>query len=273
MLFLKHEPKAPVSDFVEYLWLVSDAPAHEKERILPVGTLELVINLHEDEIRIYDDAGQRRALSGTIVSGAYGHPFVIDTQEHALTMGVHFRPGGAFPFTVAPPGELGNAHVDLALLWGKKTVEELRDRLAGARTHTERFRILEGALIPRALDAREARPIVQLALRALARPGASVREIVDSAGVSHRHLTNVFRAEVGMTPKLFARVRRFQRTITLATQRARTNFALLAAECGYGDQGHLIRDFAAFARATPVDFFSQRKDLVKDHHMLLPERR
>lgn len=270
MLFLKHAPRPPVSEFVEYLWLVSDAPSHDQERVLPAGTLELVLNLHEDEIRIYDDAGGCRSFSGTVISGAYGRPFVIDTREHAMTMGVHFRPGGAFPFTLAPPGELGDAHVDVEVLWGAAAVEELRERLASALTHRERFQILERALALRAVEAREARPVVQFALRALARPDASVRELVASTGLSHRHFTNVFRDEVGMTPKLFARIRRFQRAIALASERSRPNFAALAAECGYGDQGHLIRDFAAFARATPAHYFKQPHQAVKDHHLLLP---
>jgi AraC-like DNA-binding protein len=270
MLFLKHVPDAPLSDFVEYLWLVRDAPSHAMERILPAGTLELVLNLHEDEIRVYDDAGTCRSLSGTVISGAYGRPFLIDTREHALTLGVHFRPGGAFPFSVAPPGELGDAHVDVQSLWGSAAVETLRDRLGSARSHLERFQILERALAPRARDARKARPVVQLALRALADPRASVRELVASSGFSHRYFTNVFREEVGITPKLFSRIRRFQRALTLGTERSYPNFARLAAECGYGDQGHWIRDFAAFARTTPAVYFRHAKPVVKDHHLALP---
>src|SRR5262245_39198408 len=145
MLFLKHAPGPPVSDFAEYLWLLSDAPPHATERILPTGTLELVINLREDRIRIYDDAGMCRRLSGSVISGAYSRPFVIDTAEHALAMGVHFHPGGAFPFTRSAPGELADGHVDLELLWGSRAAE-LRERLSSAGTHRDRFRILESAL-------------------------------------------------------------------------------------------------------------------------------
>jgi len=87
MLFLKYAPEPSLREFVEYLWLLSDAPGHSRERILPTGTLELVVNLREDEIRIYDEAGACRRFSGAVISGAYSRPFVIDTDEHALTMG------------------------------------------------------------------------------------------------------------------------------------------------------------------------------------------
>jgi AraC-like DNA-binding protein len=267
MLFLKHVPKPPISEFVEYLWLVSDAPPHARERILPAGTLELVINLHEDQIRIYDDTGTCRRFSGAIVSGAYSHPFVIDTAEHALTMGVHFRPGGAMPFTRVAPGELADSHVDVELLWGSGATE-LRERLFSASTRRKRFEILESALHTAMAD-RRGRASVQFGLQRLQQPQASVREIVASLGVSHRHFASLFREEVGMTPKLFFRVQRFQRAVALAQGPSITSWAALASECGYYDQAHLIQDFAAFAGSTPGEYLRQRSDHVKDHHVAL----
>jgi hypothetical protein len=97
MLSAVHTPAAPLSAFVANLWSLRDAPSHAKERIIPSGTLELVVNLHEDEFRIYDsvESSGFRRLSGAIVSGAYDRFFVIDTAEHASVIGVHFKPSGA----------------------------------------------------------------------------------------------------------------------------------------------------------------------------------
>lgn len=95
-----HAPAAPLSAFVANLWSLSDAPSHAKERILPSGTLELVVNLSEDEFRVYDTtAGEGfQRFSGAMVSGAYDSYFVIDTAAHASIIGVHFKveagPGG-----------------------------------------------------------------------------------------------------------------------------------------------------------------------------------
>src|SRR6187551_2898053 len=90
MLSAVHTPAAPLSAFVANLWSLSDAPAHAKERIVPSGTLELVINLHEDELRSYDslESSRFRRFSGAIVSGAYDRFFVIDTaRDRCLTGG------------------------------------------------------------------------------------------------------------------------------------------------------------------------------------------
>src|SRR5262249_57961740 len=115
MLPLSYVPISPLLDFVEDFWLYDGyTQPHFKERILPSGTFELVINLRDDELRIYDAAQPERCnrFSGALVSGTYGGFFVIDTAEEVSIMGVHFRPGGAFPFLGLPAGGRARRQVD-----------------------------------------------------------------------------------------------------------------------------------------------------------------
>jgi len=111
MLYLSHKPLPPLSDFVDVLWLYEgyDVP-HEKERLLPDGSVELVINLAEDRIRVYDphDPEKSYTIPGCVVSGPRSEFFVIETAGEASTIGVHFKPGGAFPFFAVPQAELQN---------------------------------------------------------------------------------------------------------------------------------------------------------------------
>jgi hypothetical protein len=118
-------PTRPLCDFVERLWLLIDARAHSKERIAASGTIDLGINLHENELRIYDPAKPERSnrFSGAVVSGTHSRPFVIDPRELVSIIGVRFRPGGAFPFLGAPASELADAHVDLEALWGTSATD------------------------------------------------------------------------------------------------------------------------------------------------------
>src|SRR5687768_17421248 len=105
MLYRSYIPAPPLRDFVDKFWLYDDyTAAHTTERILPSGTIELVINLLDDELRIYDASHSTRCkrFSGVLVSGAYAEGFVSDTKEEASIMGVHFKPGGAFPFLGMP---------------------------------------------------------------------------------------------------------------------------------------------------------------------------
>jgi AraC-like DNA-binding protein len=268
MLHLYYTPVSPLLDFVDDFWLYDGyTQPHFKERILPSGTIELVINLRDDELRIYDAAHPDRCnrFSGALVSGAYGGFFVIDTAEEASIMGVHFKPGGAFPFLGLPAGELADVHVNLETLWGRSAVE-LRERLCGAATPLERFRLLEEALLAHLFRPLEHHYAVPTALDVLVQTDAraTVRDIARHIGLSQRRFIQVFTEEIGLTPKRFSRVRRFQRTIALARRTTAPDWARLAVDCGYFDQSHLIRDFLMFSGFSPSDYL-RRQNCLRQH--------
>ena len=268
MHYETYSPGPPLAGLVARLWSLSDSPAHAYERVVASGTQEIVINLDEDAFRIHDPAepARHRRYSGAMVSGAYRGFFVIDTRAHASIVGVHFEPGGASPFLGLPPGELADRHVDLEALWGPPA-RLLRERLCAAPPK-QRFRILEEAL-----RARLARPFtrhaaVELALARLGR--MSVGEVAAEASLSWRRFIEVFTAEVGMTPKLFTRVQRFQRARALAGRRGSPDWPRLALACGYFDQSHLIRDFLAFAGSSPAVLQRGAGMQLKENHVVVP---
>src|SRR6185369_7709887 len=108
MRYALRRPEGPLSGFVEVLWFYEGAArAHAFERLLPDGSMELIINLREDEVRVWDrrDLSHYERLDGATLVGPHSEYFVIDTAEQQSVMGVHFRPGGAFPFLGLPADE------------------------------------------------------------------------------------------------------------------------------------------------------------------------
>ena len=263
-----YTPASPLGDFVHDFWLYDNyVPGHLKDRILPSGTIELVINLREDEFRIYHPLRPERCdrFPGALVSGAYGRIFLIDTAEDKSVIGVHFRPGGACSFLGLPAGELADAHVDLETLWGRAAVD-LRERLCMAATTAERFRLLEESLLARLVQPPKQHDAVSLALDAFDRMegGSTVHEVARRAGLSHRRFIQVFSAEVGMTPKLFSRIQRFQRTMARVRQTTAPDWAQVAVDCGYFDQSHMIRDFLEFSGLSPAAYLRQQHRLRQE---------
>jgi hypothetical protein len=136
MEYLGRTPAPPLDAFVERIWYCSVAPARVQERALPGGgTLDLLINLAEDEIRIHDSSapGAMRRHSGSVFAGARTQSFLYDPRQRASLVGAHFRPGGAFPFLGISPRELVDSHVQLDELWGSDG-RNLRERLLEAAT-------------------------------------------------------------------------------------------------------------------------------------------
>jgi AraC-like DNA-binding protein len=276
VLYLTHAPRPPLAEFVDHFWLLTGAQSPRQERILPSGTIELVVNLRENEIRIYDPASldrKYRRFAGAVLSGTYSRVFVCDASQHESIIGVHFRPGGAVPFLDEAANQFADAHADLVDLWGR-SAGELRERLCEAATPRERFRILESFLVGR-LHRRPSKhhPAMAAALNMFgaAGTGASVREVARSVGLCERRFIQVFNTHVGVTPKLFCRLLRFQRTRALAQHVERIDWSQLASSCGYFDQSHLIHDFREFSSSSPTEYLRQirREDWLKDSHVAL----
>jgi AraC-like DNA-binding protein len=281
MLFRSYKPRAPLGEFVEDIWLYRNyVGEHARERILPSGTFEIVFNLQEDELRIYGPGPQDpcRRYAGAVVSGPYGGSFMSDAAEETSIIGVHFKPGGAFPLLGFPASEFANTHVDLRAVWGPSAVE-LRERLCALSRPKQKILLLERALLTRLVDRPVRHGAVGHALDLLTRTGgqAMVRQVASALDLSQRRLIEVFNNEVGLRPKQFGRVQRFQCVLAQTRNAAKGDWAQLAADCGYFDQAHLIRDFVEFSGVTPADYQRRQRRLddaavhVKRHHLPLAE--
>jgi AraC-like DNA-binding protein len=267
-------PEAPLSGLVASIWLYeTDDLAHPKERVLPSANMQLLVNLREDELTVSDadGAGKPALFPGALLSGAHAEPFLIDTIHQSSIMGVSFRPGGAFPFFRPPADEFRNTHVSLEAVWGAGAAE-LRERLLAAGAADDRLRILAEALLQRATGALVRRPAVTYALRAFRSgvPAGTVRDVTDQVGLSSRRFIKVFSEEVGLTPKLFSRVQRFQKALRLARRTSEVDWAELAADAGYFDQSHLIHEFREMSGLSPAAYLPHRGPHL--NHVAVPDR-
>jgi AraC-like DNA-binding protein len=265
MLYLTHTPGPPLNNFVELFWFYDGFPKrpHKKERLMPDGSVELVINLNEDESRIYDREHLDKCdrLPGTLVCGPHSGFFVIDTAEQDSVMGIHFKPGGAFPFFSAPVDELHNLHVSLEDLWGPEA-GLLRERLLEAPTPEKKFQVLETSLLAQAWKPLERHRAVGFALGLFRNihTAPAIADVTDQIGISSRRFIQLFSNEVGLTPKLFCRVRRFQQVLKKIHTGAEIDWIDLAISCGYFDQAHFIHDFKIFSGINPTTYLVQKTE-------------
>ena len=272
MIYRTYIPRPPLSDFVDLFWSCEGHdPPHAMERVVPTGAMQLIFNLREDGLRVYDrrDPNRFQSLGGSLISGAHSRFVVIDTVSQASTVGVCFKAGGARPFLGVPAGELRDVDIPLDALWGTK-VAELRGRLIEARTPEARFCVLERALLAQVTRPLVHHPAVAFALEEfLSVPRTkTVKETSERTGMSQRRFIQLFREEVGLTPKLFCRIRRFQEVIRVIGSGRRMEWAEVALRCGYFDQAHFVHDFRAFSGTTPTNYLARRSE--HPNHVSLP---
>jgi AraC-like DNA-binding protein len=269
MRYITRQPGPLLRRFIEHFWQLSDEPTHGQELVVPSGTVELVVNLERDEFRISDAAANpplERRYPGAIVSGCYKRSFGIDTRDHAAILGVHFRPGGAMGLLGAPPGALSDQHVALADLWGHHAAE-LRERLCAAGSIPERFDIIEHALVGRLQNTPRLHGAIESAIHRLEQPGVAIGDVAEALQLSRRRFIEIFTRDVGMTPKRYARVRRFQRALSCATSGPPPAWAAVAQECGYYDQAHLCREWSEITGLSPSQFVSLHRTPTKTNHV------
>lgn len=250
----QHPGLAPwVHERAAYL---SAAGAAYTARLLPTGHITLVVNLGPAFTRMTHngDADLRPGPAGSLVIGPEDRPGVCAHPGGQRTMRVQLTPPGAHRLFGLPLAELANSVQDLRDVLGPAAAE-LDERLDAAPTWTERFDILDAALLTRVLTGPRVAPQVAMTWRALATvPGtASVADLAREAGWSHKHLLRRFTRQVGLTPKALARVARFQHAVDRLS-RPGSRLADVSSECGYYDQAHLNRDFRMLGGVSPGQY-------------------
>jgi AraC-like DNA-binding protein len=184
---------------------------------------------------------------------------IVAAGRRFARMGARFTPNGAAAFFAPPASELHDAQVSLDALWGDAAANEFRERLLAESTPVARFHRLERLLLERLLSPPE-RPAVTFAVNALptAPQAGAITWVVDQIALSHQQLIRLFRQQVGMTPKRFVRVRRFQKVLERLGREDRVNWAEIARACGCADQAHLSREFHEFAGVSPTTYLRDR---------------
>lgn len=253
-----YTPRAPLGAFVDFFWIYEGYSApHQREQVMPVPTPDVVFTL--------DSRG--RAWSG--ISGPRSKSFLLDTSLPFSAIGIHFRPGGGFPFFGVPVGELHNQTVSLDTLW-RAFAGTISDQLWESRSAQARFLILEHALLARARGQFDRHPAVTqaVALFDQSHGAVSVADVVRRTGVSQRHLIELFWSEVGLSPKRYCRLRRFNDVLRRIEPLSDVDWTDVAHACGYFDQAHFNHDFRDFAGLSPSEYLRRR---VARNHVALTD--
>ena len=175
-------------------------------------------------------------------------------------IGVYFEPGYTLALLQVPAIELTDRVVGLEDIWGAQSARLTSDLVE--LEEEARVDRLEAALLKRLRSARSPRlssDIVGLARWVRREPTKiTVRQLADAAGVSRQHLTRIFRQIVGVSPKRYCRLARFQAGLIYAGAGVGVNWAEVAAELGYADQSHMIAEFRELSSLTPQALGTER---------------
>lgn len=254
-MYLSRPPKPLLRPFVSMIWTSTSEtpmPRADRELVLPTGHMHIAIRLGGAPLRLFDgpDEAQSRVLGRSVIGGVRDHAYCKETVQDGPMVGAMIRPGSVELLSRTSAGALAGRHTRLEDLWSRRDLDELRNRLQDESTAAGRLMVLERFLECRLPDLHGIDPLIAHALFRFDR-GVPVADVVADTGFSHRHLARTFAEAVGLTPKAYSRLRRFDRALARLHARPDEALAEIAAAEGYSDQAHMTREFRAIAGVPP----------------------
>lgn len=246
---LQRAPGAALRPWVERVWSgeTQGNAVAASERVLPTGAMHLAFRIGGPPVQLID--GACTGLGHAVVGGARARAYQRDCGGRWISVGAMLRPGAAGALFGAPAVRLAHRHTALVDLWGPFADQAL-DRLAAATRHALRLQVLEALLAERLQPARSDLAFSLPAALARLDRGDRIATVAAASGCSHRHFTRCFEQAVGLRPKVYARVRRFQRLLAAATAAPTARWTPLALDAGYADLAAMGREFQALSGLT-----------------------
>jgi AraC-like DNA-binding protein len=241
-----------LAGIVEHMWHFEGRTAHARERVLPGARFELILHLRGRYGLVGGDAGGVQPCAEASVSGVQTRPFVIEAPDALSTVvGIELTPAGAWRVFGRPLHELALLDVDFADVVGGDA-SRLLEACHDAPTPEACLRAI-AAWIERRIASRPGPdPAASwIAERIRERRGdVSIAALRDAAGFSASRLAATFREQLGATPKIYARLHRFQHAAE-RIRRGGGRLADIAIETGYYDQAHFTGEFHELSGLTP----------------------
>lgn len=260
-----HIPAYPLNQFIEsFLYYKDYSPQHTVDRFLPDGNVNIVIDLTDYPKFIYDNHSLKeiQACRNVWFSGIRNNFITIPSGRDSEMFVINFHKGRAYPFVEMPMHELTDYVVDGELVMTHEILN-LREKLLTAALVTQKFKYAEAHLMKVFGKKLIINPFIEYSVNHLINSPKTLTldQLAAKVGFSQKHFIKIFKENVGLTPKGFLKVLRFQKAIA-EIEIGKLDWNTIAYESGYYDQAHFNNDFKAFSGFTPQQYLSTRSDFT-----------
>lgn len=239
-----YQPRAELRSYVRYYWaLEGDEPF--SVLTFPIGCPQIIF--HKKSPLYIPELDKKQ--SQFTISGQVNFPAHIQSDGGLEMIVAVFYPHTIGMFIDTPPSAFYNLEISGYDIENRQ-VNDVAQRIFDCENDKECIDILENFLSSKIRSSLNISRIGMSVSTLLHAPSTSVSTLAASACLGKRQCERVFRETVGMNPKEYARIVKFQKALWLM-QRGESNYAGIAAECGYSDQSHFIRNFKELSGYTP----------------------
>jgi AraC-like DNA-binding protein len=247
---------------VRRYWEIDGWFAYARERELPRGDVAILINL-AGRHAVLDGGDAERSVyfTNAWVCGMRDAHLITANEGRAWVVGARLTPEGGRRVTGVPANDLRNRVYCLSDVVGERAASDFVDQIRNANSPSDRFALIERFII-RCVQRRCRWPTPLRWAAEQLEAGAGVASVAESIGWSRGRLHRRFIENVGLSPKTYARVRRFH--AALSAIKTAPTLTELAHAAGYSDQAHFTRDFSDFAGMSPSAYLRARAPFAEE---------
>lgn len=266
MIFQTYIPRSPLDRFVDqFIYYKGLERESTIDRFLPDGNCEIIIDLNDQPQYIYDNETLKeiQACHNVWASGVRTQPISIPSGNESEMFIISFKRGMAFPFFPMPMTEIADTVVDADLIWGDEYAF-LRELIYENRNSVKGFEVVEEHLMKKLIDRSTADVCVEFAVSEIVRKPDQItfKHLTSKIGYSQKHFISLFKKQVGISPKNYLKIMRFQMAINEIEAADDVDWTAISFDCGFYDQAHFINDFKLFSGFTPAAYLQKKADIL-----------
>lgn len=267
MQYQEFPPSPQLAPFVKCFWVLeSDDPGpHDKERIFPDGSIEWIYH-YGDHFRKFLSETASVVQPRSFFHGQLKRYFELQPLGTIGVFGVRFHPAGLHPFVPFDVSTITDDTIASADIWPDQS-ERIEESLLRAAT-ADRIAFAEGFLLERFQPQKVDETVISCVNAIFRTAGnCTVETLAGEHAIGKRVLERRFSSVVGLTPKLLARIVRFNNALQLIEKQDFSSFTSVAHEGGFYDQAHFIRDFRDLTGLNPKQYFAGNLEMVRFFNM------
>lgn len=248
-------------NLIKYFWVIeSESIVSVSHKLLPVNNIDFIFNL-SSPIEYITDEKVRTTSTRFHFNGIRDKYYLINQTGKLRVFGASFFPIGLFPILRIPLNEFTGKTIEIDDIISKFT-DDILKKITAVQSNAEIIKVIETAIVDSVdISLIPSKDVYEL-IRVFNSNYYCISDFCEQYGVNQRKLERIFNKNIGVSPKLFQRINRFNRIVNQFHGKKKDNLALFTYDNNYFDQTHFIKDFKSFIGTTPTKFLSQ-KSLVR----------
>lgn len=257
-----YSPSEKLSKYIKLYWTLegdfSDTPT--KNRVFPDGCIELIFH--------YGSLFKKYNINGAAIQprcffhGQLTKFIEIEATGKTGIFSIRFQPHGLKPFVNFNVNRITDDVINIEDVWNSAG-EKLANEMITATSNEIRIKIIEDFLLAQLKEI--SNDVIPSSVKQIEQASGmiSIDEVASDAYLGRRQFERKFSETVGLSPKMFARIIRFNYVLKLIEKKEWNNLSQLAQDGGFYDQAHFIKDFKDFTGLNPKSYFAEDLELVK----------